>query len=284
VGLLWFLQHDEAVPEKLRNDAARWGWCRDEFTDNGHLPWQLYVREARRMIGQKIFTQKDVEQSPGDVRSKFQPASIAIGDYGPNCHGTSHEGPRYGGKHSGEFYQRVAPYQIPYGVIVPNEIDNLLVPVACSASHVGFCALRLEPIWTGLGQAAGTAARLAIEKKLAVQEVKSADVRRHLHAAGAATIYVSDVPPGSKYFNAVQWLGQLDRLHGLVPTKKPYGERGKNIEGQYYAAFPGHAFEPDRIAESELMTHLSCGLPGLGRGPFTRGELALQLYAARSKD
>jgi hypothetical protein len=278
VGLLWFLQHDEAVPKELQADARRWGWCRDEFTDNGHLPWQLYVREARRMIGQTVFTQHHVEQSPGDVRSAFQPDSIAIGDYGPNCHGTSHEGPRYGGKHTGEFYQRVAPYQIPYGVIVPKEVDNLLVPVACSASHVGFCALRLEPIWTGLGQAAGTAARLAIDKDLAVQDVKPGDIQRRLHA---------------KCFAAVQWLGGLGALHGLVPAGEKYGERGRNLEGQYYAAFPGHGFEPERAAEFDDVKKWMVFVPradaqriygGFRRILPPRGEIVLRLYETPSKD
>ena len=100
------------------------------------------------MIGRHVFTQADTEpgSGPNQARAKFHPDAIAMGDYGPNCHGTFHEGPRFGGRHTGEFYQKAAPYQIPYGVILPNELDNLAVPVACSASHVGFCALRLEPI------------------------------------------------------------------------------------------------------------------------------------------
>ncbi len=127
-GLLYFLQNDDAVPETYRNEAKEWGWCRDEFQDSRHLPPQLYVREARRMVGQYVFTENDTDPASNDARAVLRKDAIAFGDYGPNCHGTAHEGPRFGGKHTGEFYKRVAPYQIPYGVLVPKEIDNLFVP------------------------------------------------------------------------------------------------------------------------------------------------------------
>ena len=116
-----------------------------------------------------------------------------MGDYGNNCHGTAHEGPRFGGKHTGEFYNAVPPYQIPYGVLVPREVENLLVPVAVSSSHVGFCALRYEPIWMSLGQAAGHAAAIAIARGVSVQRVSVPRLQSRLHADGAATIYISDI-------------------------------------------------------------------------------------------
>lgn len=298
VGLLWFLQNDPAVPEKFHNEARAWGWCRDEFTDNGHLPWQLYVREARRMVGARVFTERNTEAAPGDARSVFQADAIAMGDYGLNCHGTAHEGPRFGGRHAGEFYKRVAPYQIPYGVLVPRDRDNLLVPVACSASHVGFCALRLEPIWMALGQAAGVAARIAIEEKgerpVTVAAVPVPRVQRLLHAEGAATTYVADVPPGSPSFAAVQWIGARGGLHGLVPAGKEPGRRGRNIEGQYYEAFPGHAFEPDRPVDDALLQRWIARLDEAPAaearrtlevdGRLTRGEAAARLFALAERE
>ena len=125
VGLLYFLQNDGAVPERFRTEARRWGWCRDEFEQTNHLPPQLYVREARRMVGQFVFTQKDSEPTGDEARAVQHPDSIASGEYGNNCHGTGHDGPRFGGKHTGEFYHPVPPYQIPYGVIVPKRGDKL---------------------------------------------------------------------------------------------------------------------------------------------------------------
>ncbi|MEX1077188.1 MAG: FAD-dependent oxidoreductase, partial [Pirellulales bacterium] len=107
---------------------------------------------------------KDSPQARDSFRGTF-------GEYGNNCHGTGHEGPRFGSRHTGEFYAATPPYQIPYGVLVPQTRENLLVPGAVSASHVGFCALRLEPIWASMGQASGHAAHLARVEKLPVQQV-----------------------------------------------------------------------------------------------------------------
>jgi hypothetical protein len=250
-GLLYFLQNDAEVPAKFRNEAKEWGWCNDEFTATEHLPPQLYVREARRLKGKHIYTQRDSAATPGDARAVFHAQAIAMGDYGNNCHGTAHPGPRFGGNHTGEFYNGVPPYQIPYGVIVPKEVSNLLVPVAVSSSHVGFCALRLEPIWTSLGQAAGHAAAVAARDKMPVQDVKVADLQRTLHADGGATIYVSDVLPGHADFAAVQWWGSAGGLHGLHPSFAKPGQRGEKIHGQYYEAYPGHAAELDKPLEGD---------------------------------
>jgi hypothetical protein len=253
VGLLYFLQNDEAVPEKIREEARTWGWCRDEFLENAHLPEQLYVREARRMIGRYIYTQGDVAAVPGDVRGPLHRQAIAVGDYGLNCHGTGHEGSMFGGKHTGEFYQRVPPYQVPFDVLVPRQMENLLVPGAMSASHVGLCTLRYEPIWMALGEAAGHAVHLARAAKVPLQQLPVERLQRRLHEAGCATIYVSDVPPGHPLFAAVQWWATAGGLHGLWDGTTEGGTRGKNIQGQYYEAYPNHAAELDRAMDAGLL-------------------------------
>ncbi len=240
VGLLYFLQNDPEVPEKFRTEAQRWGWCRDEFTETKHLPPQLYVREARRMVGVHVYRQADSEYAPEDARAVLHRDAIAMSDYGNNCHGTAHEGPRFGGKHTGELYNPVAPYQIPYGVLLPRDVSNLLVPGAASSTHVGFCALRLEPTWMSLGQAAGIAAAMAIETEQPVQHVNVASLQARLHQERSATIYVADISLASPDFAAVQWWGTLGGLHGLEPKPAKAGQRGKSLHGQYYEATPGH--------------------------------------------
>lgn len=246
LGLLYFLQTDETVPEKIQQEALSWGACKDEFPETDGIPPQLYIREARRLVGQHVFTEHDTTPAPGDARARLITDSIAIGDYVHNCHGTGRIGPRFGGKHTGEFYKQIPPYQIAYGVIVSGRTNNLLVPVACSASHFGFGALRLEPIWSALGQAAGTAASLAIEEKNSVQDVNILVLQRKLHNNKNATIYVADVLPDSPGFAAVQWWGTMGGLHGLEPQKQP---RPEHIVGQYNQAFPGHSAKLDQALD-----------------------------------
>ena len=250
VGLLYFLQNDDSVPKKYRDEARQWGMCKDEFTETEHLPAQLYIREARRMIGLYIYTQKDCERLSNDARSILHYDAIAMGEYGNNCHGTFHEGPRYGGRHTGEFYNPVPPYQIPYGVIVPKNVTNLLVCGAVSSSHVGFCALRLEPIWMSLGEAAGIAASIAATDKLNVQAVPVAKVQKRLHKHGSSTFYASDLLPGNPSYEAVQWWGTLGGFHGIEPPAAQV--RGKSITSQYTESYPNHEVKLNAVLDKTL--------------------------------
>ncbi len=287
IGLIYFLQNDAAVPEKFRTEAREMGWCRDEYVDSGHLPEQLYVREARRMVGTYVFTEKDTDPAPEDARAVLRRDAIAMGDYGPNCHGTAHEGSLFGGKHTGEFYKRVAPYQIPYGVLLPRDFENLLVPVAASSSHVGFCALRLEPIWMSMGEAAGHAAHFANARRTTVARVPVPELQSRLHSTGAATIYVSDVLPGDPDFEAVQWWGTAGAWHGLAASPKEPGERGKNIVGQYYEAFPHHTASLGEALTEETRARWNKLAGELGVTPLptepelTRGEWLRKVWAGR---
>ncbi len=252
VGLIYFLQNDPAVPAAIREPARTWGWCKDEFVESGHIPPQLYVREARRMAGVHIYTQNDTRLADGDARTVLHRDAIAMGEYGHSSHGTRHEGSRFGGHHLNEGNPINAPYQIPYGTLVPKDVRNLLAPVPASSSHLGFCALRLEPIWASLGQAAGHAAHLALAQKN--PDVRTIDVpalQGRLHADGSATIYVNDVPPGHPDFAAVQWWGTAGGLHGVVP--RPDGSsRGKTIVGQHSEGWLNHSADLDKILDPDL--------------------------------
>jgi hypothetical protein len=253
LGLLYFLQNDKQVPEDIREAAREWGFCKDEFVDNGYFPPQLYIREARRMIGQYVYTENDASQATNDVRSKLFTDAIAMGDYSLNCHGTGREGTRYEGKHVGEFYKNIPPFQVPYGVIVPKNMGNLLVPVAVSASHVGFSCLRMEPTWMSLGQAAGHAAALSIFEGKPVQAITVPLLQDKLHQDKLATIYLSDVGPGSSLFKAAQWFGTRGAFHGLVDPSILNVVKQERIFGQYSMAAPGHEVNPRaKIDEATL--------------------------------
>jgi len=285
VGMLYFLQNDEAVPDEVRKDARSWGFCKDEWPAHNHLPEQLYIREARRMIGQHVFTQNDTRLTDEDVRIPLIKDSIAIGDYSHNCHGAGRTGGRFDGKHYGEFYVRNAPFQVAYGTLVPNEVTNLLVPVAASASHVGFGALRLEPIWTAMGQAAGLAVHLSLKNDKPVQLVDVPTLQALLHKHRAATLYVSDVPPGHPDFAAVQKLGMLGGLHGLYKPVDGKQPDWKPLFGQYAHALDQHEVDLNKPIDAALLKRwidLAGKHPGdlKADGKTTRGDVIRALFSA----
>jgi hypothetical protein len=165
-GLLWFLQTDERLPESFRQETASWGYAADEFTDNGYFPYQLYVREARRIQGEYVFSENDARLSPGLGRAPIHADSIAVGAYQIDSHAVRKREPE-GQNRTLEGFLGLrwltAAYQIPFGVMVPLRIDGLIVPVAVSATHIGFGTIRMEPCWMQLGYAAGVAAELVAQ-------------------------------------------------------------------------------------------------------------------------
>lgn len=168
-GMLYFLGHDERVPEEIRNDVLRYGLAKDEYTDNGNWPYQLYIREGRRMKGEYVMRQQDAWNNP------VKDDAVAVGSYFLDCHIVSSIVDSLG-RHleEGVFpYTPYRPYEIPYRIITPKkeECTNLLVPVCVSASHVICASLRMEPVYMMLGQVAGDAARLAIAGNTAVQDI-----------------------------------------------------------------------------------------------------------------
>jgi hypothetical protein len=167
-GFLYFLAHDTRVPAELQTEVNSWGLARDEFTDTDHWPHQLYIREARRMMGDYVMTQKDLEVE----RDKDD--AIGMGSYAIDSHNVY----RYltadlNVANEGDMQIEVRPYQIPYRVLLPRraETENLLVVVCVSASHVAYSSLRMEPQYMIMGQAAGIAASLAIRERTAVQNI-----------------------------------------------------------------------------------------------------------------
>lgn len=166
-GLLWFLQTDERLPESFRLETASWGYAADEFADNGHFPYQLYVREARRIQGEYVFAENDARLSPGLGRAPIHFDSIAVGAYQIDSHAT-HKREAAGRNRTLEGFLGLRwltrTYQIPYGTMIPRKIDGLIVPVAVSATHIGFGTIRMEPCWMQLGYAAGVAADLTVRR------------------------------------------------------------------------------------------------------------------------
>ena len=194
-GLLWFLAHDPRVPEDVRTEANRWGLPKDEFKDNGHWPHQIYVREARRMIGDFVMTENEL------TKKKPTPDSVGMGSYTIDSHNVRrYVTPEGNVQNEGDIGVPISPYAIAYGSLVPKrgEINNLFAPVACSASHIAYGSIRMEPVFMILGQSAATAAALAIDGKLAVQDVPYAALKARLLADGQVLEHESSkiVPKG----------------------------------------------------------------------------------------
>ncbi|RYD38781.1 MAG: FAD-dependent oxidoreductase [Verrucomicrobiaceae bacterium] len=179
LSLLYYLQNDPELPAAFREDAMKWGLPKDEFPDNGHFPFQLYVREGRRMVGKYVLRENDLTQE------RYKPRGICAGSYGIDCHVVQLIMHKKSPVVERTRHVSVDNYDIPYDCITPPEPGNLLVPVCISATHVAYASLRMEPVYMMLGQAAGNAAHLAITGKTSVQDVDVEKLRSILTKEGA---------------------------------------------------------------------------------------------------
>ncbi|UCC68336.1 MAG: FAD-dependent oxidoreductase [Armatimonadota bacterium] len=178
-GLLYFLQNDRSVPSELREEVGRFGLCSDEFTKGGGWPKQLYVREARRLVGRYLFTERDARQ---DLHKSD---TVAVGSYPLDSHATQWY--RIGQATpapEGFFMCSVQPYEIPYRCLLPASLTNLLVPVCLSATHAGYGTLRMEPVMMNLGMVCGTAAALARDAGGELQRLAVSELQAKLEARG----------------------------------------------------------------------------------------------------
>jgi hypothetical protein len=181
-GWLYFLANDPGVPADVQQAMRRWGLARDEFKDNANWPRQLYVREARRMSGRFVMTENEL------LRRRPTPESVGMGSYAIDSHNVQrYITPAGAVENEGDIgVPTPGPYAIAYGSLTPQkaECENLLVPVCVSSSHIAYGSIRMEPVFMILGQSAATAAVLAIEGRLAVQDVPYAQLRARLLADG----------------------------------------------------------------------------------------------------
>jgi hypothetical protein len=185
-GLIWFLQNDPRVPAAMREHMKPIGLHRQEFQDSQHWPWQIYVRQGRRIEGRAIVTQHNFMVNPSTKRTPTVPQPIAIGEHSFDVHPCQDRRFTVDGFMEGVlWYPKKAfgpaqPGQVPYGAIVPKKLDNLLAPVPLSCTHVAMSVLRMEPVWMTLGQVAGLAAAQAAQQRVDVAEIDPAPLSRML--------------------------------------------------------------------------------------------------------
>ena len=182
LGLLYFLANDERVPEKIRREMSSWGLAKDEFQDNGHWPYQLYIREARRMVSDFVQTENHLTRRlPTD-----QP--IGMGSYNMDSHNVQRYVDAKGNvRNEGDIQVNPGgPYPIDFRAILPREKEaaNLLVPVCLSSSHIAYGSVRMEPVFMILGESAATAIALAEAEKTSLHQLPYEKLQTRLEKDG----------------------------------------------------------------------------------------------------
>jgi hypothetical protein len=189
-GLLYFVANDPRVPKEVRDEMQNWGLAKDEFQDNGNWSRQIYVREARRMVGVYVTTENDV------LAKSEVPSPVGMGSYAMDSHNVQRYVTAEGFvQNEGDIgVHPHAPYSISYGSIVPKreECQNLLVPVCVSSSHIAYGSIRMEPVFMILGQSAALAASMAIDSDQAVQDVPYEALKEKLLEHGQVLVLEGD--------------------------------------------------------------------------------------------
>lgn len=235
-GLMWTLANHPRVPESIRRQMSKWGLAKDEFVDNGNWPHQMYVREARRMVGDFVMTERDCR------RIRVAEDSIGMGSYNMDSHNVQ----RYvtpEGFVQNEGDVQVSPggaYLISYRSIVPKrgEAENLLVPVCLSSSHIAYGSIRMEPVFMVLGQSAATAAVLAIDRKSSVQEVPYEALQARLIADKQVLKWIGPRP-------AARFSLDPTRLPGLVFDDEAMTRTGDWLRSSASPGFVGSHYWHD---------------------------------------
>lgn len=211
-GLFYFIQNDPELPAQFIQNTREWGLAKDEYTDNGNFPRQVYVREGRRFEGLYFFTAHDALPVSLGSRPPIHQQSITASHYALDSHAVRKR--EEGRIHLDGFLSYpTAVYTVPFGVMVPKSVDNLLLPVPVSGSHIGFSTLRMEPCWMAIGQAAGITASISIQDKVKVQNINIQKLQDYLIDQNATLIYYKDVNVSSEDFRMVQYMG----LKGYLP-------------------------------------------------------------------
>ncbi len=255
-GFFYFLSTDPRVPRALQTVVNTWGPSKGEHEDSGGWPHQLYIREARRMLGEYIMTQRDL------MEERTKKDSVGVGSYNTDSHHVQRVPTKDGGViNEGDFQVRVRPYAIPYRCLLPRrrECTNLLVPVCVSSSHVAYGTIRMEPVYMILGQASGVAAVLALEEKKAVQDVPIDTLQAKLKAQKAV------LSPEGLAASAARRIDPA-KLGGIVVDDEMASRTGTWVESSAAGPFVGAGYLHDNNRDrGKLRVRFTPRLPAAGR-------------------
>jgi len=269
------------VPAAHRELANRYHMAKDEFTDNGSFPWQLYVREARRIVGLYTLSERDVTVGPELGRTPVHSDSIAAGEFPIDSFPVRKREPGHEKALEGYILmldQFTRPYQIPYRIMVPESTDALLVPVAASATHVAFSTIRLEPTWMAMGQAAGVAAHLAIAAGRQPRDVDVDRLQRTLLRQGQVLTYFKDIDQHHPAYAALQYFGARGFFKDYLARADEPAEVETANAWLRIAGVSQTVRGSGQMTRNEFARIFPDAKPALGA--VTRGELCLALYRA----
>jgi hypothetical protein len=219
LALLYFLQNDPSVSRKVRKYWKRLGLAKDEFADNGHLPYEIYVREARRLVGEYVITQDDLMPAKNQRRTPAKYDSIATTDWYMDTHACTQTRTRDSLREGAMMlYYDTYPGQIPFRSLYSRKIRNLLVPVCLSATHVAWGAIRLEATWMNIAESAACAVNLAIRAKKWLDEIDIDQLQMELVARRIMIGFCNDFDinsdsaliPAVQYFSAKGFFATYD--------------------------------------------------------------------------
>jgi hypothetical protein len=251
--LIWFLQNDESVKPAQREKFREWGLPKDEFADHGHIPYEMYVREARRIVGRHVFSEHDNSLAPGLDRTPIFPDSIAVTDWYMDSHAcTTESSPdfHYDGKLI--LTEESRPAQIPYRALLPQGVDNLLVPVCLGATHVAWGAVRLEPVWMQTGEAAGFAVALAKREQIPPAKLRPDVLLRTLVERRQLVSFFNDL--------------KVDGPEPWIPAAQYFGTKG------FFASYDARLDQPLSEAVAAQWVQTFAALLGTPLDPTTAGK------------
>src|SRR5262245_22544939 len=256
-GWLYFIANDPRVPKDVQAAMRPWGLPKDEFKDNGGWPHQLYIREARRMLGRYVMTEHEL------TGKRPTPDPVGMGSYTIDSHNVQRYITPLGSvQNEGDFgVGTPGPYAIAYGALVPKagQCDNLLVPVCVSSSHIAFGSIRMEPVFMILGQSAATAAALALEADLTVQDVPYATLRQRLLKDGQVLEYQGTAP-------SRRGGHPLEKLDGVVVDDADAKLTGAWQESSALQPFVGRGYRHDgSVRDGKAAARFEAKLPRPGR-------------------